>query len=76
MEMQPGLGRASYLKLSACLTFSRLLPLGCEMGVRSLFCAQQLKIIGVLHFEGDQGSEHVRCKEIQNDETSSNCLKH
>lgn len=64
MEVQAGLDRERYLKLLACFTFSRLLPFGSEMGVWSLFCAEQFKIIGALHFEGDQGSERVHCREI------------
>lgn len=76
MEVQAGLDRESYLKLLACCTFPRLLPFGSEMGVRSLFCPEQFKIIGALHFEGDQGSERAHWREILNYESSSNCLKH
>lgn len=64
MEVQAGLDRESDLKLLVCFTVSRLLPFGSEMGVWSLSCAEQFKIIGALHFEGDQGSERVHSREI------------
>lgn len=64
MEVQAGLDIEWYLKLLVCFTFSRLLPFGSEMGVWSLFCAEQFKIIRALRFEGDQGSERVHCRKI------------
>lgn len=64
MEVEAGLDRECYLRLLVCFTFSRLLPFGSEMGVRSLSCAEQFQIIGALHFEGDQGSKRVHCREI------------
>lgn len=64
MKVEASLDREGYLKLLVCFTFSRLLPFGSEIGVWSLLCAELFKIIGALHFEGDQGSKRVHCREI------------
>lgn len=64
MAVWAGLGREVYLKIIGVLCIFKTASIWEQNGIQSLFCEQQFKVSGALHFEGDQDSERVHCRGI------------